>query len=78
MAGIHIKDAKPGIFRNVPLGQGDVPFNALFKKLSEIDFDGPLMLEIWEDPKQDPLRRLQSARGWIQEIIDNGSMPLPE
>ena len=36
LAGIHIKDAKPGHFRFVNFGEGDVPFSALFDKLAEI------------------------------------------
>jgi L-ribulose-5-phosphate 3-epimerase len=70
LAGIHIKDAKPGIMRNVPLGEGIVPFKELFQKLKEIQFHGPLMLEIWEKPDHDPIQRIKAAREWIQTYID--------
>jgi len=76
LAGIHIKDAKPGIMRNVPLGEGNVPFEEFFRKLPGIKFQGPLMLEIWEDPELDPLLRLTSAREWIQVRFENSIIPV--
>jgi L-ribulose-5-phosphate 3-epimerase len=76
LAGIHIKDAKPGLMRKVPLGEGDVPFEDFFQKLPEIDFQGPLMLELWEDSNQNPQQRLTKARNWIQKRIDNSLSPV--
>ena len=70
LAGLHIKDTKPGIFRNVPLGEGNVPFPEIFQKLTEIDFQGPLMLELLDDPTKDPQAHIQAAYDWIQAIIN--------
>lgn len=75
LAGIHIKDAKPGIVRNVPLGEGIVPFEEFFRKLPDIDFKGPLMLELWENSNQNPQQRLKEARNWIQERFDRSLNP---
>lgn len=75
LAGIHIKDAKPGIVRNVPLGEGIVPFEEFFRKLPDIEFKGPLMLELWENSNQDPQQRLKEARNWIQERFDRSLNP---
>ena len=71
LAGIHIKDAKPGVMRGVPFGEGKVPFKDIFRKLNEIDFQGPLMLELWEDPETNPVQRIQEAREWILEKINS-------
>ena len=32
------------------------------------------MLELWEDPEQDPLQRILTARTWIQDVIDSRSI----
>lgn len=74
LAGIHLKDAKLGHFRYIEFGEGDVPFSALFDKLFDISFKGPLMLELLEDPNQEPLQRILSARTWIQDVIDSKSI----
>jgi L-ribulose-5-phosphate 3-epimerase len=71
LAGIHIKDAQPGVMRNVPLGEGIVPFKKLFQKLENIKFHGPLMLEIWDTPDHDPVTRIKAAREWIQSQMNN-------
>jgi L-ribulose-5-phosphate 3-epimerase len=71
LAGIHIKDAQPGIMRNVPLGEGIVPFQRLFQELRKIEFHGPLMLEIWDQADTDPVQRIKTAREWIQAQIDD-------
>lgn len=76
LAGIHIKDAKPGIVRKVPLGEGIVPFEEFFRKLPDIDFKGPLMLELWENSNQDPQQRLKEARNWIQERFNRSLNPV--
>jgi hexulose-6-phosphate isomerase len=56
--------------RNVPLGEGIVPFQELFPKLKEIQFHGPLMLEIWNKPGHDPIQRIKKAREWIQTQLN--------
>jgi L-ribulose-5-phosphate 3-epimerase len=71
LAGIHLKDARPGIMRNVPLGEGIVPFQKLFRELKNIEFHGPLMLELWNKADDDPVQRIKTAREWIQTQIDN-------
>ncbi len=76
LVGIHIKDAKPGIVRKVPLGEGIVPFEEFFRKLPDIDFKGPLILELWEDSTQDPQQRLKEARTWIQERFNRSLNPV--
>lgn len=69
LAGIHLKDAVPGRMRNVPLGEGDVLFVDVFRIISEINFCGPVMLELWEEDEEDPLERIKTARNWIMEQL---------
>lgn len=75
LAGIHLKDALPGKMRRIPFGEGTVPFIEIFQKLSEIKFSGPVMLEMWEDSRQDPLKRISEARTWVQEQYKKANNP---
>lgn len=35
---IHVKETKPGVFKEVPFGEGTVPFTDIFKKLKELNY----------------------------------------
>jgi L-ribulose-5-phosphate 3-epimerase len=65
LVGIHVKDTRPGEPRRVPFGQGIVPFVDAFRKLAEMRYVGPVMLEMWNDDSPDSLRIIQDARAWI-------------
>ena len=45
--GLHFKDTKPGVFRDVPFGDGTVDFKHIFTILNEIKYDGPFLIEMW-------------------------------
>jgi L-ribulose-5-phosphate 3-epimerase len=47
MVGVHVKDTLPGQYRGVPFGKGKVPFSESFKILEEMDFSGPIVIEMW-------------------------------
>lgn len=63
--GVHVKDTRPGEPRRVPFGQGIVPFVDAFRKLAEMRFAGPVMLEMWNDDSPDSMRIVKEARVWI-------------
>ena len=65
LVGIHVKDTRPGEPRRVPFGQGIVPFVDAFRKLAEMRYAGPVMLEMWNDDSPDSLRIIRDARAWI-------------
>ena len=65
IVGIHVKDTRPGEPRRVPFGQGVVPFIDAFRKLEQMNFTGPMMLEMWNDDSPDSLRIVQEARNWV-------------
>ncbi len=64
LVAVHVKDATPGVVRGVPFGKGDVPFAAAFATLDQINFHGPLTVEMWAhlDPTGDPLAAVRQAR----------------
>jgi L-ribulose-5-phosphate 3-epimerase len=65
IVGVHVKDTLPGQPRRVPFGQGVVPFTEAFRKLAEMKFAGPLLLEMWNDDSPDSLRLVKEARDWV-------------
>jgi L-ribulose-5-phosphate 3-epimerase len=77
IAGIHVKDARPGEFRDVPLGKGMVPFVSIFRRLWETGFNGPIMLEMWGGDEAVSLERISRARKWIEERIVISRRGLP-
>jgi L-ribulose-5-phosphate 3-epimerase len=77
LAGIHIKDARIDEFRNVPFGEGNVPFEAVFRKLEEINFNGPLMLEQWYEGQGNCVEALTAARRWVLERLEMSQQPIP-
>lgn len=70
IVGVHIKDALPGRFRNIPLGTGHVPFVPALRKLWGVGFSGPIMLEMWEHGGAVNLPALTEARIWIEHRIE--------
>lgn len=49
IVAIHVKETKPGIFKEVPFGQGTVRFVDIFKKLKELNYSGMFLIEMWAD-----------------------------
>jgi L-ribulose-5-phosphate 3-epimerase len=67
IVGVHVKDTRPGEPRRVPFGQGVVPFVAAFRKLAEMNFAGPVLLEMWNDDSPNSLQMVKQAREWVVE-----------
>jgi len=66
---VHIKDARPGIVRNVPFGDGVVNFISAFNILRDIGFCGPMLLEMWADGKKDNYNIIKDSKEWITEKL---------
>jgi len=52
IVAVHVKDTKQGIVRNVNFGEGIVDFISVFNILKSISYNGPLLLEMWDDKKK--------------------------
>ncbi|HEY83739.1 MAG TPA: L-ribulose-5-phosphate 3-epimerase [Chloroflexi bacterium] len=74
MVGVHVKDTVPGEPRRVPFGQGTVPFVEAFKKLAEMNFTGPVLLEMWNDDSPDSMRIIQESREWVMTKMREGGL----
>ncbi len=73
IVAVHIKDTKPGVVRNVPFGEGIVDFISVFNTLREIDFCGPLLLEMWADNKKNNFNTIKDSREWIINKLKQSS-----
>ena len=49
IVAIHVKETKPGKFKEVPFGTGAVHFTEIFRKLKERDYHGMFIIEMWAD-----------------------------
>ncbi len=70
IVGLHLKDTKPGIFKNVPFGEGTVNFEKLFNKINELGFVGPYLIEMWADnavfeTEEEVVERISAAKSWL-------------
>ncbi len=74
LVGIHVKDTRPGEPRRVPFGQGIVPFVDAFRKLAEMRYTGPVMLEMWNDDSPDALRVIRESRAWVVARMVEGGL----
>jgi L-ribulose-5-phosphate 3-epimerase len=71
LIGVHVKDALPGKVRGVPFERGIVPFEDVFRTLTEMDFCGPMVVEMWShmDVTGDPLRAAAEARQLVSRLV---------
>ncbi len=77
IAGIHLKDTRPGEFRRVPFGEGSVPFVDAFRALDEIDYKGNYLVEMWNDDHEDSRAMISTAREWIIERMTRAGLLEP-
>ena len=71
--GVHCKDgirpsAPDCLGEEVPFGQGEVDFPQLLRRLHEIGYAGPLVIEREAGP--DPVRDILSAREDLQRLLE--------
>ncbi len=70
IVGIHLKDTKKGVFKNVPFGEGTVNFESIFKKIKELDYFGPYLIEMWAnndiyEDKETVIKNISEAKKWL-------------
>ncbi|MCL2588846.1 MAG: L-ribulose-5-phosphate 3-epimerase [Oscillospiraceae bacterium] len=70
LVAIHVKDGKDGDMRTVPLGEGEVDFIAAFRKLNEIEFNGPYIIEMWGEDDPNHEFHAQKALAFTKKHLD--------
>jgi L-ribulose-5-phosphate 3-epimerase UlaE len=74
LVGVHVKDTRPGEPRRVPFGEGIVPFRQAFAKLAEMHFNGPILMEMWNDDSPDAMRIVAESREWLIRRMREGGL----
>ena len=62
IVALHLKDTRPGIFRNIPFGKGNVDFVSFFKLLIREKHSGIFVVEMWSDEAGNSLQRAKDAK----------------
>lgn len=65
IVAVHVKDTRPGVFKNVPFGSGVVEFERCFATLKQSGYCGPYLIEMWSEAAVDPLAEVKAAREWV-------------
>jgi L-ribulose-5-phosphate 3-epimerase len=70
IVAIHVKDTRPGIFRDIPFGEGNVDFVSFFKLLIREKFSGIFVAEMWADETMDSIQQAKYARLFLADKMD--------
>ncbi|BCZ59840.1 L-ribulose-5-phosphate 3-epimerase [Serratia marcescens] len=76
IVAVHVKDTRPGEFKNVPFGEGVVDFTRCFETLLASGYRGPYLLEMWSEKAPDPLQVVREARAWVVERMAEAGLEI--
>ncbi len=77
IVGVHVKETKavsasfPGQFKGVAFGAGCVNFARCFRTLEQLNFKGPYVIEMWNDPKVDNVQAVKEAMAFIEKQFEH-------
>jgi len=80
IVAMHLKDTiavsagHTGTFKEVPFGDGCVDFPLVFRKLRELNYCGPMLIEMWTERADDPKRVIRDARDWLFTQMREGGL----
>ncbi len=78
IVAVHVKDTRPGIFKNVPFGTGVVDFERCFATLKESGYRGPYLIEMWSENAPDPIKEVIAARDWVKQRMERAGLHVEE
>jgi L-ribulose-5-phosphate 3-epimerase len=70
IVAIHVKDTRENEFRRVEFGEGVVDFVGFFRLLDEIQYKGPLVVEMWSDDGLDSIPDAKKAKEFLMEKMN--------
>ncbi len=79
IAALHLKETrrvkgeKPGQFRDLLFGQGEVDFPVVFQTLRRLGYRGSFVLEMWTGKSPEPRKEIAEALQWIKERMAEAS-----
>ena len=71
IVGVHLKDTKPGVYRDVLFGDGTVNFDACLGALKKIGYQGFLTAEMWSYDKAQFHSYLKEANQFLRNKLAN-------
>lgn len=74
IVAVHVKDTRPGVFKNVPFGTGVVDFEQCFKTLKQSGYCGPYLIEMWSETSESPETDVANAREWVRERMTRAGL----
>ncbi|MCI1899994.1 MAG: L-ribulose-5-phosphate 3-epimerase [Enterobacter sp.] len=74
IVAVHVKDTRPGVFKNVPFGTGVVDFEQCFKTLKQSGYCGPYLIEMWSETSESPETEVANARDWVRERMTRAGL----
>ncbi|MCW2476918.1 MULTISPECIES: L-ribulose-5-phosphate 3-epimerase [unclassified Symbiopectobacterium] len=78
IVAVHVKDTRPGVFKNVPFGTGVVDFERCFTTLKESGYRGPYLIEMWSENAPDPIKEVIAARDWVKQRMERAGLHVEE
>ncbi len=70
IVAIHLKDTRPGVYREIPFGEGTVDFVSFFKLLITEKYDGIFVVEMWSDETGDSVQHARNARNFLADKME--------
>ncbi len=70
IVGVHFKgypvqdSDTTGVFKDIPFGEGCVDFVGCLKKLEDLGYTGPYMIEMWHKKGQDDRANVRAAKAF--------------
>ena len=71
IVGIHLKDTKPGVYRDIPFGEGIVNFDLCLKTLASIGYNSFFVAETWSHDKESFHDSLPKISSFLLEKLEN-------
>lgn len=67
MLGLHIREANPTTCYNLPIGSGTLDFDGVYRTLLELEFHGPIVVELWYQDDPAGARVIQEHLRFLRE-----------
>ena len=69
IVGVHLKDTRPGVYRDILFGEGTVNFDCCLDALQNIDYSGLLTAEMWGYDSESFHSYLSQASMFLREKL---------
>lgn len=70
IAAVHMRDSLPFNYdATIPFGTGFLDFDGVFRKLDEIGFCGPMIVEMWNTDRSEYMDYIRQAREYMEKHI---------